>query len=228
LVNILLGIDFPAGCDVASGGRIGKGYGRRRRGRRLADYSATLAILFAVALAAAYLSGYGEEAIEGRAYVADGDTLELGGERVRLTGIDAPELFQTCQRDGVAVGCGRQARHHLVSLIGRAAVTCRGWQTDRYDRLLVQCEARGTDLNAAMVRDGWALAYGGYEAEQAAARQAGRGLWSLDFEAPRQWRREHRRKEQFQAGARTSGLPTRLQQALTGLAQWLKSLFGGT
>ncbi|RYG08363.1 MAG: thermonuclease family protein, partial [Caulobacteraceae bacterium] len=38
----------------------------------------------------------------GRATVIDGDTLEIGSQRVRLWGVDAPEGRQSCMRDGQA------------------------------------------------------------------------------------------------------------------------------
>ena len=42
------------------------------------------------------------ETISGRAQVIDGNTIEIGGRRIRLFGIDAPEGGQTCVRDGLA------------------------------------------------------------------------------------------------------------------------------
>lgn len=38
--------------------------------------------------------------VSGRAQVIDGDSLEIGGTRTRLFGIDAPERGQGCQADG--------------------------------------------------------------------------------------------------------------------------------
>jgi endonuclease YncB( thermonuclease family) len=48
--------------------------------------------------------------VEGRARVVDGDTLEVGGRKVRLFGIDAPELDQTCDAEGQLWACGAEAR----------------------------------------------------------------------------------------------------------------------
>ncbi len=130
----------------------------------------------------------------GRLRVADGDSLELDGIRVRLVGIDAPELDQTCTLTGAPHPCGREAREHLLHLIGGRPVTCFSTDVDRYGRHLGRCAAGDTKLNAEMVRSGWAVAYGGYEHEEADARAHGRGLWSGDFVWPQDFRREKRER----------------------------------
>lgn len=123
--------------------------------------------------------------------MADGDSLEIAGERIRLRGIDAPELNQKCRRDEVEFGCGRQAADALRALIRQGDVSCRGWERDRYGRLLAICSAGGLELNGRQVADGWAVAYGAYETEEEAARATQRGIWSSDFERPSQWRATH-------------------------------------
>jgi endonuclease YncB( thermonuclease family) len=160
--------------------------------------------------------------LEGRATVADGDTIELEGERVRLSGIDAPEFNQTCQRDGTAVACGRMARGHLVALIDGDAVACKSAGRDRYDRLLAECFVGTENLNAAMVRDGWALSGGDYPAEEARARSGKRGLWAMGFDDPRDWRADHPRED---AVPDARGLAARIGHAIAAIAKWLKALF---
>lgn len=123
--------------------------------------------------------------------VADGDTLTLGAERIRLRGIDAPEFTQTCRRGDADYGCGREAKAELIRLIGGRKVACEGWERDKYNRLLAACRAGDADLNKAMVENGWAIAYGGYGAEEAAARAAKRGLWAGTFDRPSAWRAAH-------------------------------------
>lgn len=127
----------------------------------------------------------------GSAQVADGDTLTLDHERIRLKGIDAPELHQLCRAAGGDYACGRSARQELLRLIGDKPVTCQGWERDRYGRLLAICRAGGTELNATLVSNGWAVSYGAYGAEEAAAKAARRGLWAGDFKRPSEWRAEH-------------------------------------
>jgi len=161
--------------------------------KRAGDYLTALLLLVCLGLAAAIAARFSETSLTGRPHVADGDSIAIGSRRVRLEGIDAPELTQTCRREGRTIDCGRLARQHLIGRIGDAPVECTGSQNDRYGRLLATCRAWGTNLNAAMVSASWAIAYGGYEAEQRDARQARRGLWALDFDAPADWRRLHGR-----------------------------------
>lgn len=130
----------------------------------------------------------------GAAQAIDGDSLRLGGEELRLEGIDAPEYRQSCRdRAGREVDCGRTARQALVALLSRGIVTCEIGRVDRYGRGLARCRQGESDINAAMVRQGQAVAYGGYRAEEDEARAAGRGLWALTFERPETWRRSHAR-----------------------------------
>ena len=171
-----------------------RSYERRSRSvpRRLFDYALAIVLLGLLILLAARLDRVETRRAEGAAIVNDGDTITLGGERIRLRGIDAPEYTQLCRKGGADYPCGREARQALARLIGTRPVSCSGSQLDRYDRLLGTCTAGDVELNAAMVDTGWAVAYGGYEAQEAAARAAGRGLWAGEFERPQDWRREHR------------------------------------
>jgi endonuclease YncB( thermonuclease family) len=125
----------------------------------------------------------------GIAKVLDGDSLELNGERIRLEGIDAPEFDQMCKTGGKAVACGQEARRRLRELAGSSRLNCKGWQRDKYERLLAVCEAGGKQINREMVRSGWAIAYGAYATEEAEARRTRLGLWAGDFERPQDFRR---------------------------------------
>ena len=122
--------------------------------------------------------------------VVDGDSLTRRGARFRLLGIDAPEYRQQCQRDDRSWACGLAARDALAQLLPGGRAECRGRERDRYDRLLVTCTAGGLDVNAEMVRRGMAVSYGGYQAEEAAARSAKAGLWAGSFERPQEYRHE--------------------------------------
>jgi endonuclease YncB( thermonuclease family) len=128
----------------------------------------------------------------GRAHVADGDSVAIAGTRLRLLGIDAPELAQSCERDGRAYACGEAAKAALEAAIGGRPLDCVWDRRDKYGRGLARCRAGSVDLGAAMVREGWALAYGAHEAEEAEARRAGRGLWAGRFEPPEDFRRRER------------------------------------
>jgi endonuclease YncB( thermonuclease family) len=120
-------------------------------------------------------------ALTGAAYVIDGDTISLGGLRVRLEGIDAPELDQSCGAGPQGSWpCGRAAAAHLGRLAS-GRVSCRITGYDAYGRSLGVCTAGGQEINAQMVRDGMAWAfvrYGQtYAAAEAEARERRIGVW---------------------------------------------------
>lgn len=134
----------------------------------------------------------------GRASVIDGDTIELRGERFRLHGIDAPESGQTCTRNGRAWRCGKEAAFELADRIGRRNVLCEQRDRDRYGRIVAVCFVDGADLNAWLVRNGWALAYRSYSRdyvdEEAQARAARAGIHAGTFVAPWTYRQQRRRR----------------------------------
>lgn len=137
--------------------------------------------------------------IAGPARVIDGDTIVVAGTRVRLFGIDAPELRQRCRRwYWRSYRCGRDAAVVLARLTRGHAVECQPRGHDGHRRTLATCATDSGDLGAEMVRRGWALDYtrysaGRYSAEQEAARVERRGLWAGRFNSPEQWRRQRRR-----------------------------------
>ena len=132
--------------------------------------------------------------INGSALVVDGDSLKLNGERIRLLGIDAPELHQKCEKDGQSWKCGRAATTALKKMIGTNKVECRGAEFDRHERLLGTCYVNGLNLNKNMVLKGWAVSYkGNYRAEQKQAKFEKRGIWQGEFEWPSDWRRKNPR-----------------------------------
>ena len=127
--------------------------------------------------------------VSGQARASDGDSFRIGSDRIRLLGIDAPELAQQCT-DGAGRDwpCGRVARDRMADLLAAGAVDCRPEGYDRYDRLLATCFIGPQDLGATMVVEGLAVSAGPYWQEQVAAQQARAGIWSGDFDAPRDWR----------------------------------------
>lgn len=127
--------------------------------------------------------------LSGIATAGDGDSLRLEGRRIRIEGIDAPELSQSCQRGGVAWDCGLQARDRLRALIAAGDTHCRLHGRDRYGRDLATCQAGGRDVGREMVLSGYAVSYGRYQAEEARAEGERRGLWSGEFVTPGEWRR---------------------------------------
>ena len=134
--------------------------------------------------------------VSGQARVIDGDSLEIGGMRIRLFGIDAPERGQGCRAGGELWICGGLARLRLEERISGRRVVCKEKDRDRYGRIVAVCRAGGEDLNAWMVSEGWALAYRRYSEayvdEEARAQAARAGVWRGDFVPPWDWRRGKR------------------------------------
>lgn len=137
-------------------------------------------------------------------HVIDGDSLKIRHDGavldIRLRGIDAVEYRQDCgePRDERRWACGREARGTLERLSGRGPLRCDLGAKDRYGRTLATCRSapapEGVDLNAEMVRRGFAVASGDdYLMEQAEARAARRGIWQGDFTPPAEWRVVHER-----------------------------------
>lgn len=125
----------------------------------------------------------------GPAQVVDGDTLDIKGVRVRLEGIDAPETGQTCGRKWVGTwSCGAAATHVLENLVRDRDVACDSMGTDKYGRMLAICHAGALELNAEMVRQGYAWAFLKYSARyvdaEAEARTARAGVWQGDADPP--------------------------------------------
>jgi endonuclease YncB( thermonuclease family) len=94
--------------------------------------------------------------------VIDGDTLSLRGQRIRLHGIDAPEISQTCA-DGWAAG--RVAATRLSSLTSGREVQCQAKDRDRYGRVVAICRVSGQDLGAILVTEGLAWAFTRYSSD---------------------------------------------------------------
>ncbi len=137
-------------------------------------------------------------AIIGYARIIDGDTIAIGHQRIRLYGIDAPERKQVCASDGdLRWRCGVLAAAALARMTQGRVVTCRVLGRDAYRRALGQCSTHYRDLNATMVRQGFAWAFvrysRRYEREEAEARRSRRGVWGGDSVPPWQYRSQSRR-----------------------------------
>ena len=97
--------------------------------------------------------------ITGKPRVVDGDTIHIGKTKIRLHGIDAPEMKQTCRtRKGEEQMCGQLAKQALQRLVQGQDVVCKGDTRDRYKRLIAVCYVGPLNINEQMVTDGWAMA----------------------------------------------------------------------
>lgn len=148
-------------------------------------------VLIAMA-AVAWGAGAGEP-IVGKARVIDGQTLDVGSQRIRLHGIDAPDGKQTCTADGGEWDCGREATFALANLLGNHWIECDERGRDRYGRIVAVCRVGPYDISARMVQEGWALADRRYSSdyvdEENVAKAARIGIWRGEFTPPSEWRR---------------------------------------
>lgn len=135
--------------------------------------------------------------VSGRGRAADGDSLDLSGIAVRLHGIDAPELAQSCVREGITWPCGKEAAGKLSSLISGRDIQCEQKDIDGYRRIVATCRVGGVEVGAAMVEAGLAVALPhfseDYVGAEARARTARRGLWAGTFVLPADYRAAHPR-----------------------------------
>jgi len=99
-----------------------------------------------------------------RACVVDGDTLRLGDRRVRLMGIDAPELSDA--RCPAERALGQRAADRLLALVNQGEFDLIGHRfnsTDHYGRDLRLASRRGVSLGQILVDEGLAHRYFGAE-----------------------------------------------------------------
>jgi endonuclease YncB( thermonuclease family) len=197
---------------------VSAGESRAARGARA--WAASWAVAMGLACAAAQAGGVdarayaaGSAAI-GAARIVDGDTLALtlagGTLRVRLHGMDAPELDQTCpDAEGALLACGGAATAAMEDLIAGRPVRCVSQGNVNYDRLVAVCSVDGIDLGGALVERGlaWAsrrhsMAYVGAED---AARARALGVWQGPAVPPWAWRKGERSAEPRAEGCAIKG-----------------------
>jgi len=130
--------------------------------------------------------------------VIDGDTIHLNGEKIRFTGIDTPELKQTCIKEGFIDPCGVTAKEILIVKIGDNKVKCISEGKDQYKRTLAECFVNGESLSSHLVRSGYAFAYRKYSKkyipDEDFAKVNQVGMWSMDFQYPWDYRKALRDK----------------------------------
>jgi endonuclease YncB( thermonuclease family) len=125
--------------------------------------------------------------------VADSDVLEMPDGPVRLAGLDAPDLGQLCVSGfGRVFDCHRAAVLFLEAATRGNRVSCEVLGRDPTGMRVGRCAVRGLDLNAMMVRAGWAFAFRSlghdYSIQESRAQAARSGVWSGRAEAPWIWR----------------------------------------
>ena len=125
--------------------------------------------------------------------VVDGDTIHLNGEKIRFTGIDAPELKQICIKQGIKDFCGVTAKKKLIDKIAKNRVECISEGKDQYKRTLAECYVNNESLSSYLVRSGYAFAYRKYSKkfieDENYAKFNQIGMWSMEFDYPWDYRK---------------------------------------
>ena len=160
-----------------------------------------------------------EKIIIGKANVTDGDTIKINDQKIRLFGIDAPEMKQICtNKFKKNYNCGAKSKKALEKAISEELtktknlsvkykknynVWCKTKGKDRYKRIIGICAVNqislfhlDNTLNAWMVSSGNAVAYKRYSKaflkHEDEAKINKRGMWQGEFERPEQWRRKNK------------------------------------
>jgi len=126
--------------------------------------------------------------------VTDGDTIRIGDERIRFSGIDAPEIKQTCIHQKLEFNCGEFSKNLLIEKIADQEVNCIRESKDQYGRTLAECFVGKESLSSYLVREGYAFAYRKYSnkfvADEEYAKKNSNGMWSMQFLFPWEYRRQ--------------------------------------
>lgn len=115
--------------------------------------------------------------------VVDAGTLRLRDQVVRLSGVEPPLRGTSC---GADQDCGAAAANALAAMIREVPVACRITGVDGLGRPFAVCQARGTELNSAVIAAGWARADTKQPELQRAeqtARAERRGVWATEHDA---------------------------------------------
>ena len=86
--------------------------------------------------------------------IVDGDTIHLNGEKIRFTGIDTPELKQTCFKDTIKDPCGVTAKQILIDKIGNNNVKCIKTYDNKFsDIYTLASNVNCSNLNGNEIKD---------------------------------------------------------------------------
>ena len=133
------------------------------------------------------------------------DSIKINSFKIRLEGIDAPEIKQKCRKNflklSVIIGfsfdknylCGVISKKKLVQMIKNSKIKCISFSQDRYKRYLATCYKGNRNLNKWMVKNGYAVAYlkysNKYFMDEKYAKENKLGIWQGSFLRPDKWRK---------------------------------------
>lgn len=145
------------------------------------------------------------EIIFGKAKVIDGDTLYINSNKIRLFGIDAPEINQKCKKTYLSVFifnfqkeyyCGKYVTDKLKYFLKNNEIRCETNSKDKYKRYLAICYLKNKDINSWLVKNGLAIAYRRYSkkylSDESFAKKNLLGIWVGKFKEPEKWRKENK------------------------------------
>jgi endonuclease YncB( thermonuclease family) len=162
--------------------------------------------LTALCMSLAFAATAAADPIAGRvSRVHDGDTFTLdNGTKIRVFGIDAPELKQQCKTQaGICEPCGQISKAALSGLIFGKQVSCRQ-RGKSYARIVGECVVEGVQIGPWMLSHGQAIAYEhylkasdrfAYMGAQEGAKRANVGIWADTFIPMEDWRHHGERLE---------------------------------
>ena len=123
-----------------------------------------------------------------------GDTIHINKDKIRFSGIDAPELNQTCLSNNQVIKCGILSKELLIKKIANKKPICIKEGVDQYKRILAECFIEEESLSSFLVRNGYAFAYRRYSdkfiKDENFAKENRNGMWSMIFDYPWDFRRK--------------------------------------
>jgi micrococcal nuclease len=131
--------------------------------------------------------------------ILDGDTFIIGNHRLRLLGIDAPEMGQGLM--------GEKSKRYLEQRLANKKVKVVVFKRDHYGRLLGLLFDQKINLNQEMVKKGWAVIYPfsteltrtqlkEFKKMEKLAKQQREGVWSVKkFERPWNYRKRIKKEK---------------------------------
>ncbi len=110
-----------------------------------------------------------------KVFVIDGDTMIIDNLKVRIQGIDSPEISQKF---------GKEAKKQLIILTKNKTLRIKIIKFDRYNRAICYIFANNKDVGLQMVQTGYAWAYRRYTNEYVFAEEKAKnrriGIWQFN------------------------------------------------
>ena len=130
--------------------------------------------------------------VKGTAKAIKGDVIEIDRQRIKLYGIEAPELEQLCYIKSKPWHCGLAAKQRLAKKIADKSLTCLKREQKKDNMPLAECFVEKENLNAWLVGQGWAIAdrqdSRNFISHEIIAQRNLKGIYQSEFLKPSLWR----------------------------------------